>query len=101
MNMRCVVRFPIEVPISSITFATCNRALSCNKTTLHFFELLLDISGSKHDSNRLIVVDNNSDCLIRFQRLMRPFISYQMHNKTLLLWMLRFGVDVCNPCIYP
>jgi len=23
-----------------------------------------------------------------------PFISYQMHNKTLLSWMLLFGIDV-------
>jgi len=43
----------------------------CRTTKLFcvFFELLLDVFGSKHDSNRLLLITLNNDCLIRFQQL--------------------------------
>jgi len=45
--------------ISLTIFATYDRVLQQNHL-MFFFELLLDISGSKHDSNQLIIVVDNT-----------------------------------------
>jgi len=45
LNTRRMVKFPIEVDNVSLTiFATYGRALLCNKITLHYFDVLLDVS---------------------------------------------------------
>jgi len=42
-----------------------------------FFEFIIErVFDSKHDSNRLLFITLNSDCLIRFQQLNTRCFSY-------------------------
>jgi len=81
VNTQRVIKLPCRLLLQRVI-----KHRWATKSSCIFFELLLDVSDSKHDLNRLIVVDNAQqwlfDSVSVAHNTMTPFIFHQMHNNS-------------------